>query len=261
MSTTLKLVDHLLTRGRSFQQLGRSHDALQVFNRLAALRDLPPQVNEETLSRLAEILLGEGRYVKARRHLTALLVQCPKTARYHYLMASALEADERANPQRAADHYRRSLALDPNQPRCLGEYGLLALRLGQSEEGLAKLRQAVQLAPGNPEVLGRLVEGLRQLGRDDEARNALRAALFANARDRRFRELWNDFQFRILHEEQKRKRRGEPAQPPAKHPDVLPFVAPAAERIGEKVIRRDPPSLPQPPHVPQPGRVRGKKHA
>src|SRR5262245_18001491 len=185
MSTTLKLVDRLLDRGRNFQYLGRHRDAQQVLNRLASFRDIPPDAHEEILARLAEMLLHEGRFTKARRQLTALLVQCPDSARYHYLMATAYDLDERADGQRAAEHYRKSLALEPDQPQCLGEFGLLALRLGQSEEGLKCLRRAVELAPHDPEAVSRLAEGLRLEGRDDEALDALRAARFRNARDPR----------------------------------------------------------------------------
>ncbi len=52
MSTTLNVVDHLLARGRNFQKVGRDRDALHIFNQLAAFRDLPAAVNEETLSTL-----------------------------------------------------------------------------------------------------------------------------------------------------------------------------------------------------------------
>jgi tetratricopeptide (TPR) repeat protein len=259
MSTRLNLVDRLLAMGRNFQRVGRARDAHQILNRLAALRDLPSAVNEETQARLAEICLGEARYTKARRHLAALLVQCPDSARYHYLMATALDNDERADPHRAAEYYTKSLKLDPQQPRCLGELGSLQLRLGQTEAGLANLRRAVAVAPHDPDATSRLAEGLRQLGMDGEARSALRAALFRNPRDPRFRRLWNDFQFRLLHEEQQLHQAAAPAT--ANSADfILPFRRPSAgDHVNnQRTIRRDPPSLPQPPHAP---RIAGKKHA
>lgn len=261
MSTTLNLVDHLLSRGRNFQQIGRDHDAQQVFQRLASLGEMPAEAHEETLRRLAELLLAQGRFTKARRHLTALLVQCPDNARYHYLMATAFDRDDRGDGQSAAKHYRKSLELDSNQPRCLGEFGLLALRLGQTEEGLTSLRRAVELAPSDPEAAGRLAEGLRLEGRDDEARDALLAARFRNPRDRRFVRLWNDFQFRALHETQDRDAR-QPASSKTGHSHLLPFVAAEKpEGTGDQVVRLDAPTLPQPPHLTQRGRISGKKHA
>jgi tetratricopeptide (TPR) repeat protein len=262
MSHTLNVVDHLLSRGRNFQRIGRDRDALANLNRLASFRDLPADVHEETLARIAEILIAEGRFTKARRHLTALLVQCPDNARYQYLMASAYDQDERADPHRAAEHYRKSLELYPKQVRCLGEFGLLALRLGQPEEGLKCLRQAVELAPHDVEAMSRLVEGLRQEGLDDEARDALLAARFRNGRDSRFVKLWNDFQFRILHGEQRRRAAHIRQIAEGRRPHILPFVRVVNDpERGEQVVRLDAPTLPQPPHKPQGGRVRGKKHA
>lgn len=262
MSHTLNLVDHLLTRGRNFHTIGRDHDAQQALHRLAGLPDVPAEVHEETLCRLAEILLAQGRYTKARRHLTALLVQCPDNARYHAMMATAYELDERSDGQRAAQHYRKSLALDPNQPRCLGEFGLLALRLGQTEEGLQSLRRAVEMAPSDPQAASRLAEGLRLEGRDDEARDALRAARFRNSRDPRFVKLWNDFQFRQLRETQKERGSMTASGTDATRTHLLPFVRmPREEHVGDKVVRLDAPTLPQPPHTTKTQRVPGKKQA
>jgi tetratricopeptide (TPR) repeat protein len=264
MSTMLNLADRLLAMGRNLQALGRDRDALHVLGKLAGFRQLPPEISEETQRRQAELLLQSGRYVRARRHLTALLVQRPDSARYHYLMATALNSDERADPQRAAEHYRKSLQLDPNQPDCLGEFGLLALRLGQTEEGLSCLYRAVELAPDNPEVVGRLTEGLREEGRDDEARAALRAALFRNSGDRRFRALWDDFQFRLLSQEQAEARVQLLPIGGRKAPWLLPFVRPgeAAEtENGTTLVRKDGPSALPPPRSPRPGPLPDKKHA
>src|SRR5262245_10936674 len=122
MSTTLNLVDRLLARGRHFQEIGRDHDALQMLGKLAGFRELPAAVAEETQARLAEINLRRKRPRKARRHLTAALAHQPESARYHYLMARAVEADRRGDPERALEHYRRSLAINPDQADCASEY-------------------------------------------------------------------------------------------------------------------------------------------
>ncbi len=130
MSRMLNLVDSLLAKGRHLQELGRDQDALSILGRLAGFRDLPPKIAEETRVRLAEMLLRRRQYLKARRHLSAALGHQPNQARYHFLMATAWDADQKGDPHKAADHYRRSLELDPHQPHCLGEFGLLALRQG-----------------------------------------------------------------------------------------------------------------------------------
>lgn len=266
MSTTLNLADRLLAMGRYFQTLGREQDAVRIFNRLTSFKLLSSDVAEEAKARLAEILLRWGRFTRARRHLTALLLQCPAKARYHYLMATALNGDQRSDPERAAEHYRQSLKLDPHQPRCLGEYGLLALRLGRTEDGLKCLTDAVGLAPNDPDVVARLVEGLRQEGRLEDARAALRAARFRNARDPRFTKLWNDFQFRLLHDEQEAAR-DDPALLPfeGNGPRILAFVRPDSKlgraRNHGKVVRRDAPAALKPRRLGKPDDVPGKKHA
>jgi Tfp pilus assembly protein PilF len=167
MSTTLDLVDRLLARGRHFQLLGRDNDVLHFLGKLAGFGELPAAVAEETQARLAEINLRCKRPRKARRHLTAALAHQPDNARYHYLMGRAVEADRRGDPERALEHYRRSLELDADQAACASECGLLAVRQGQSEEGLRNLRRAVELDENDPEHLRRLAKGLCLLRRQD----------------------------------------------------------------------------------------------
>ncbi|HEV3204792.1 MAG TPA: tetratricopeptide repeat protein [Gemmataceae bacterium] len=259
MSRTLNLADRLMAMGRNYQQLGRTQEALQIFERLAGFRSLRPAVAEETQAHLAEIYLSRCEFSQARRHLTAALAYQPKKAEYHYLLAMALEADEKADRQRAALHYRKSLICDPDQADCWSDFGLLCIRIGQPKEGLRSLRRAVELQPHDPEILANLVDGLQEEELHDEARRTLQAALFANACDARFRKLWNDFQFHELRREQERQRHGR-AFLSAKEegPTLLPFVRPSpgtfSGRQNRKLLRRDPPSTPAPPHTAQPNR-------
>ncbi len=195
MMPNLNLVDHVLAMGRRYQDAGRHRDALTVFTRLSRFRYLPAEAAEESQARLAELYLKRRKYKHARRHLTAALRHQPDNARYHYLLATALQAEEGTDLQRAAEHYRRALELDPGHIKCLADYGLLLLRLGQTEEGLSRLREAAERAPDDVEVLGKRVKGLRLAGRSDEARSLLQVAMFRNARLPRFRKLWNEFRF------------------------------------------------------------------
>ncbi len=102
MSTTLNLVDRLLARGRRLRQAGRTFDALSLFHRLAAFRELPTGVAEETQLHLAELRLDGRQFRRARRHLTAALrhratlgdrvhVQAPGLARGQRLMRTISE--------------------------------------------------------------------------------------------------------------------------------------------------------------------------
>jgi Tfp pilus assembly protein PilF len=254
MNATLNLVDHLLARGRKYQELGRHRDALNLFTRLAGFRELPAEAAEEAQARLAELQLKRRNYVRARRHLTAALRHRPASARYHYQMATALQAEDRGNLEQAAEHYRQALDLEPGYVKCLIDYGLLAVRLGRIDEGLARLREAVERAPEDAEAVGKLVKGLRLAGRGDEARTAIRAALFRNPRSPRFRKLWNDFQFQQLRQRRAAERlEREAAGPLGEGPVLLPFRRPAdappAGGASPTILCRE--AGPLPPHRPR----------
>src|SRR5262245_54212151 len=100
MSTTLNLVDRLLRRGRSLQAMGRSYDALQALQQLTHFRELPSEVAEETQVRLAELRMQRRQFRLARRHLTTVLRHYPDNGHAHYLLATALETDDKADPRR-----------------------------------------------------------------------------------------------------------------------------------------------------------------
>ncbi len=249
MSRTLNLVDGLLLMGRRHQELGRAGEALRVLARLASFRELPPGVAEEAQARLGEIQLKRRKYRRARRHFAVALRHDPDNARYHHLMATALREQDEEHWDRAAAHYRRSLELNPDQVDCLAEFGLFAVRLGHADEGVGRLRRAIELKPDDPELAGKLAEGLRLACRPDEARAELRAALFRNPRDRRFRRLWADFQFHQLRREQREACARKAGLDDG--PVLLPFVP--CERPGRgkgeaKVLRHDGPESLPPPH-------------
>src|SRR5258708_4561500 len=136
MSRTLNLCDHLLSQGRHFQQLGVDHLALRSLTRLARLRELPPPIAEETQSRLAELLLKQGKFTQARRHLAAALAHQPDNAAYHHLMAVALEEDPKGDRDLALEHYRRSVEFDADNPYYHCDAVLFALRHGATDEAL-----------------------------------------------------------------------------------------------------------------------------
>lgn len=259
MSKTLNLVERLLAMGRKLQGLGLYVEAMRLLTRLANLRDLPPEVAEETQQRLAEIQLHRRKFARARRHLAAVLTHQPQSAHYHHLMGGAIAADRECDPRRAIDYYRRCVELDPAHPGYLCDFGLTALQMGQSHEGLKALRRAFELAPDDPGIVSKVVEGLRDEGEMAEARLKLRTAQFRNPRDSRFQKLWNDFQFQVLWADQQED------QPKAMaevndEPTLLPFVRPEKPQTG-RILRRDAAARPTAPHLPQPTRVADRKQA
>jgi Tfp pilus assembly protein PilF len=265
MSKTLNLVDGLLEKGRHLQAIGRSHDALNIFGRIRGFKRLTGAAVEEAAARSAEIQLSHRQYGKARRDLAAALAHQPGNARYHFLMATAFDMDEEADLINAYEHYKKSLELDSSQPGCLSDFGLVALCLGEVEEGLRALRRAVELVPDDPEIVAKLVEGLCEAEQADEARTAIRAARFRNPRDPRFVKLWNDFQFQQLREAQEADRRTAVDFEAAGARMILPFVRPAPGSTpaspGRKRFRRDKASPPNPPHTPRSADIPDRKHA
>src|SRR5260370_5297554 len=161
-------------------------------------------------------------------------------------MGLACQEEDRGNLEWAKEPLRRPLELDATSVPCVVDFGRLAIRVGRHEEGLALLRKAAELAPDDPNVTAKLVKGLRHLGKPDEARAEVRAALFRNPRDPRFRRLWNEYQFRELRQNQQ-ARRHEAQDEASDTPVLLPFVRPEASELPPQV-RRDGPATVSPPH-------------
>jgi tetratricopeptide (TPR) repeat protein len=257
MSRTLNLVDRLLAQGRKLQRLGAIQAALRLFGRLTAIHNLPPRIACRVQQHLALIHLRRRHYAKARRHLAALLVHEPDNAAHHYHMARAAAADRRCAPGRALEHCRQAASLAPRNVSYLSTLGILAIRQGR-EDGLDVLRRAAALAPHNPRVLERLARGLCLLGRAEEARAALLAALFRNGKDVRFRRLWDAFQFEQLHHRQARARQRKKGDEAG--PVVLPFVRLVSQGAADDV-RVDGPTVLPGPHRPRPLPRPDQRHA
>jgi Tfp pilus assembly protein PilF len=224
MSGTLNLYDRLLAIGRNYHKVQREREALHYLERLAALHDLPAELAEEAQLCLAEVYLRQRKYRRARRHLSIALLYRPDSARYHYLMATVLAKGQFRDPDRAAAHYQKSLELEPEQPGPLADFGLLCVRMGRTEEGLGALTRAVDLTPNDPVIVGKLVKGLCRARHFGEARRVLVAARFRNRGDRRFRALWDEFQFRRLHRRQRRSALGRDGA--SDGPVTIPFTRP-----------------------------------
>ena len=259
MGRTLNLCECLLAMGRDFQSAGRLVEASRVLQRLAGFRDLPAPIAEDAHARLATIFLELREFKKARRHLTSVLFYRPSHAPYYYQLASALHHDPDVDPTRAVRYYRQALRLDADQPRWWCDFGRLLLQIGRTQKGVVALRKALSLAPDNPALIAKLVEGLCLAGRTAEARAILRDARFRHPRDPRFRKLWNDFRFRRVASEQY-------DTPAAEEPVILPFVRRAAlpeatpPQLPGRIVRLDHGSKPA-PHLPRPAWRPDSKHA
>jgi tetratricopeptide (TPR) repeat protein len=241
MSKTLNLVDILLTTGKHLFTMGRSHEALQPLTKLAGFRKLPDHVNEQLQALLAEIYLEKGEYKKARRHLTAAIAANPLEANYQFLMAIALVEDEGADFARAEAHFARAVEFDPDEAAYWLDYGSYLFKICKNKDGLRAIRKAYALDVKNIAIVSQVAEVLRREGFYEEATTKLRAALFENSGDQRFRQLWQQHQFEMIFIEQDHAARGLDKTPGK--PVILPFkLEPRLERfqsIGGKTIRID----------------------
>ena len=154
--------------GRRYQEAGRHRDAVTVLTRLSHFRFLPSEAAEETQARLAEIHLKRRKYKQARRHLTAALRHQPENARYHYLLATALQAEEGGDLERAAGSFagpssstRTSSSVSPTMA--------ISSCVWDKPRKDWQVCEAVERSPEDVEVLGKLVKGLRLCGLSDEA--------------------------------------------------------------------------------------------
>lgn len=245
MSISINLVEHLLSLGRKFQEMGRTSDAIQTLYRLSRFKELPGEVAEEIQYRLGQMHLDARRFKRARRHLLAAIRHQPDFAEYHYLFARALRADDQGNLDRAARFYRRALQMDPDNVPCLVECGLLSIQLGKTADGLKRLRRAVELAPHDPDVASQAATGFRQAGRADEARMLLQRGMFLNSQDHRFRKAWSGFKAEELLEHQEFQRlQNERFTLAPEGPTLLKFVPRSKEPKGEAIptiLRREEP--------------------
>jgi tetratricopeptide (TPR) repeat protein len=258
MSEPLLRIDQLLENVRRLERLGCRQEAQQLLTRLAACQQLPAAAALEVRTRLARAFLRRRRYGAARHHLTAALVHRPRHAYSYFLLA--LVARKQGDLNRAVAHARRAAELAPLRPRYRAVLGSLLLRLGDREQGVKCLRQALTLAPEDVRILARVVRGLGRAGRWREARRAVQAIRFRLPRCSALTRLWQDVCFGEARHEQCRRRRAEqPAQ--AEGPTLLPFVASCPPAVAGTTSRLDGPSSLPAPHFPRAFRLSGKKQA
>ena len=93
------------------------------------------------------------------------------------LLQNGFHLLQQGRVQEAWNAFQSVVRLDPDS--ALGHHmvGLIALRAGQVELGVESLRRSIALDPSDPSAYGNLANGLRDLGRHDEALLAYDKAL------------------------------------------------------------------------------------
>ena len=229
MTATLNLFDQLLARARRHHRARQYRPALDTLRQLFAFPNLPPRLAAPAHALAGTIHLRCRHYRRARRHLAQAARLQPTSARYRFLLGYAWHHDPEGDLPRAERHYRRSLICDTRQPRCLAELGQLVLACGRDDEGVELLRRAADLSPCDANLLRRLVEGLTQVGRRDEALASAREALFQSPKCPRVRQVWIDLQLAGL-----RRRQQTAAASTDTTAVILPFVRLVREIVEER---------------------------
>jgi tetratricopeptide (TPR) repeat protein len=146
------------------QNQARYTEAVESRQRALELR---PEAEDVRLA-LARDLLILGRYPEGREQLDALLQKRPNHSPVLFALAHCLA--EQGEKDRAAKLLDQLIAQEPNNPALLGERGWLCLERDQPEKAETYLRLAQALSSPNQELLMRLSDCLRLLGKHDEAR-------------------------------------------------------------------------------------------
>jgi cytochrome c-type biogenesis protein CcmH/NrfG len=123
---------------------------------------------------LAESLLKRKQYAAAAGHYLILNQAYPgNLVILNNLAWSMFEAGDK----RAVSFSEQALQLQPDNPAVLDTSGWILVHSGQTEKGLARLRQALSKAPGNAEIQYHLAAALFMAGDQARAKGELQRLL------------------------------------------------------------------------------------
>lgn len=132
----------------------------------AAAQDVPPPAVREALNRVAADLLSLApKPAAAIEELKAILADHPEVAEAHMLLGLAYRAQ--GSPEvmsEAIGELRQAIALKPSLLLARLALARVYLDLSRHTRAREELEEALELAPGRPELLSLLGEVERQLG-------------------------------------------------------------------------------------------------
>ena len=120
----------------------------------------------------------EGDMARAIAEQREAIRLIPGFALAHNNLAAALELT--GNLAGARDEYRKTLELLPGQIAAAINLGSIEVRLGETERGLALLREVVRIAPRNVSALYAYADALDQAGHRQAARPYIERAIDAD---------------------------------------------------------------------------------
>ena len=134
--------------------------------------------NAEARARLALALLARGDHAGAREEAERALALCPNLAAGHGALGVVLAYSGR--PREGLEALTTCLALDPHMPTLVNRLNQVALALyfcGDHEAAAEAAARAIRAFPDFPSPYRWRAAALGRLGRTEEARAALEAAI------------------------------------------------------------------------------------
>jgi tetratricopeptide (TPR) repeat protein len=156
--------------GRIELEAGNPERALEIQHQAATLEPKYPGV----LSLLGRIQLAQRSYPEAIATLEQAAKLAPGDAAIHFFAGQAWMKTEQGT-ERAIEHFKRSLELDPNRPSTY--YWLGSLYFYRSHEyrvAIQYLEQAVSRGPELEAAHQILIQAYKRLGEDEKAAGQLR---------------------------------------------------------------------------------------
>jgi len=177
------------TRANALMSLGRSGEALPIFERLSKAYPQEPRPRAGRIEARLESELAAGDEEVARKNLEEELASSPEgfaeTAEGCYLAGRAAELAR--DWEAALDHYEAARIADPTHRAAMFRQGYLAERCGLDETALDAYETLVKLLPIDKTVLFNLGVLYEDAGRDIDAAACYDTIVRTDPTDRRAR--------------------------------------------------------------------------
>ncbi|MCK9606524.1 MAG: PEP-CTERM system TPR-repeat protein PrsT [Methylomonas sp.] len=158
---------------QSLKQTGQNQKAFELLTQWTQKhpKDLVP------IAALAEELLQQGKLKAAQKHYEFLLSQYPNEAQFLNNLAYIYYS---SGNSKALSYAEKAQQLAPDQASSNDTLGWILVNSGQPDQGLHYLRSAHSRMSQNPEIRYHIAVALDKLGRKEEAKQELDAALRTN---------------------------------------------------------------------------------
>ena len=165
---------HFLNLAVVLEKLGRSDEAITALETAIAKRsDLAP-----AYAHLGRLLTRQKKFDKAEPALLKASYLSPKDPGVWIALGGYYT--ERGDLNQAKTHFEKALAIDGKNVSALTDLGITMIQLDDETVGVAKLREAAELAPQDSRAQGALGWALLRDKQLDEAERLLLAAVKAD---------------------------------------------------------------------------------